>query len=310
MRYTIFKWILLLLSIVFVGFVLFSVVRVGLVFGLYAYITSWVTVRLGLDYYIAQLISLILTALATLILPSITWFLISGKRRIEATVAIIGSMALVCVLVYTVGQDVYFDRQTGNPLRYYADTPEGRRFSFTPGFEPKSGIEFKPYTRDVANKFSTLQPQSGTIETPVVEKWALAQCEPQKVFGSKYVTRNGGFFSDDLYYGVRIWVEGVGIVGDKTVLRLASEYAGNTGYTTYLKNASEAYITDSNGNIYNILEDRGTYGSFFSGYSHEIREPEIYRFELAFPKLAYDTPFVTLKHPHFPLIKVKLDWKS
>jgi hypothetical protein len=61
----------------------------------------------------------------------------------------IGVQVLICLSVYTLGCGVCFDRKTGKPLCYYADTLAGRVWGYTPGFDPSSGQEFKIYTREI-----------------------------------------------------------------------------------------------------------------------------------------------------------------
>lgn len=78
----------------------------------------------------------------------LAWYLIFGKQKLYGALALIGIQAAICLLVYTVGAKVCFDRRTGKPLCYYADTFKGRVWSYTPGFEPQTGIPFKLYTRE------------------------------------------------------------------------------------------------------------------------------------------------------------------
>ncbi len=146
------KWFVLAVSIVILLFVFLAVLRIGFAFTIYSAVANWVTVRLGFDYYVAEFTAVVLTALIMMFLPSILWFFISGRSKEKATIATIVGMGIICLLVYTLGQDVYFNRQTGDPLRYYADTPNGRIFSFTKGFDPEYGNEFQPYTREIANE--------------------------------------------------------------------------------------------------------------------------------------------------------------
>lgn len=163
MRHGAARWLLLSFSIGFVLIILFSVLRIGFVIGLYNYFAQWMTVHLGFDYYLANLAGALAAAVMTLILPSILWYLIAGRRKPQAVAAIAGSLAVICIMIYTVGGDVYFNRTTGEPLRYYTDNAEGQRvFSFTPGFDPKSGRKFEPYTSEIAgaNKKSTEQIES------------------------------------------------------------------------------------------------------------------------------------------------------
>ena len=137
-----------------------SAVTVGVIFLLiffyfgvsyifYSTVENWVTSRLGLDYYLAQLFSTIIVISLTAIFPMLAWYLIFGKQKLYGALALIGIQAGICLLVYTVGGKVCFDRRTGKPLCYYADTNKGRVWSYTAGFEPESGKPFRLFTREV-----------------------------------------------------------------------------------------------------------------------------------------------------------------
>lgn len=162
-RYRFAKYILIGVTILLVLFLLLAFARIGFIFWLWSTVETWVTVRLGLDYYAAQLLTMIVVSIVTLLLPSLAWYLLLGKKKAWGTGAMIGGQALVFILVYTIGQGVCFDRRTGAPLCWYADTPEGRQFSFTPGFHPRYGIEYRQYTREMA-----LESGTRTTPTPIV----------------------------------------------------------------------------------------------------------------------------------------------
>lgn len=140
----------LIISAVVIG-LLFLVVffYFGFSYLFYSTIENWVTARLGFDYYFAQLFSTVIVIGLTAIFPTLAWYLIFGKQKLYGALALIGIQAGICLLVYTVGAKVCFDRRTGKPLCYYADTGKGRVWSYTPGFEPESGKPFKLYTREI-----------------------------------------------------------------------------------------------------------------------------------------------------------------
>ncbi len=145
-----FRWLFAVLGIGGGALLLFFLLRVVFGLWLYSFVSGWVTTRLGFDYYVAELFTAVITMIAALLLPSVAAFALLGRRRVVGMGTIIGGAAIVCLLIYTVGRDVCFDRQTGKALCYYADTPAGRVFSFTPGFHPPTGKEFKLFTREVA----------------------------------------------------------------------------------------------------------------------------------------------------------------
>lgn len=143
----------LIVSAVAVGLIfLVAFFYLGFSYIFYSFIENWVTSRLGLDYYFAQLFSTIIVIALLTVLPMLAWYLLFGKRRLYGALALIGIQAGICLLVYTVGGKVCFDRRTGKPLCYFADTEKGRVWSYTPGFEPTSGKPFKLYTREEERK--------------------------------------------------------------------------------------------------------------------------------------------------------------
>lgn len=132
--------------------VVLSILRVGIAFWLYSQIAQWATVRLGMDYYGSELMAVIFSSAIMYMIPGIGTFILSHKKRLLGSAVIIGGYLLMTILVYTVGRNVYFNRVTGESMRYFVDTPEGREFSFTPGFHPKYGVAFKPYTQEEAQR--------------------------------------------------------------------------------------------------------------------------------------------------------------
>ena len=146
------KFVIATVSSVLAIIALLSVLRAGFAFWLYSHIGQWVTVRLGLDYYAAELLTVALTTAVMFMIPGFGSLIISRRKRLVSAALVIGGYLVMCALVYTVGRNVYFNRVTGEPLRYYADTPQGREFSFTPGFHPRYGIPFKPYTQAVVQE--------------------------------------------------------------------------------------------------------------------------------------------------------------
>jgi hypothetical protein len=146
------KFVIILLSAVVAIVALFSVLRAGFAFWLYSHVGQWVTIRLGLDYYAAELLTVVITTAVMFAIPSFGSLVISRRKRMISAGLIVSGYVVMCVLVYTVGRNVYFNRVNGEPLRYYTDTPKGREFSFTPGFHPRYGIPYRPYTQAVVQE--------------------------------------------------------------------------------------------------------------------------------------------------------------
>ena len=74
------------------------------------------------------------------------------KRRMWNGLAVVAFYGGIWLMVSTVGGNVCFDRQTGKPLCYFVDTPSGRKWSRTAGFDPSSGKQFQLYTREIKER--------------------------------------------------------------------------------------------------------------------------------------------------------------
>jgi hypothetical protein len=143
------KLLAISLSVVFVLFVLLAFLQFGFIYSIYALVEDWVAVRLGFDYYVSNLIATVFTSLFSLMIPTLAWYIFLGKRKAWGIGTLAGIQILICLSVYTIGSGVCFDRKTGKPLCYFADTPKGRVWSYSPGFDPESGTPFRSYTREI-----------------------------------------------------------------------------------------------------------------------------------------------------------------
>lgn len=132
--------------------ILVSIARAGVMYFVYVDMCQWASVRLGLDYFASTAFGAVAAALVTSAGPGVVWYFMSGKKRVQ-TACLLSAVALVAwLLVSLAGSNVYFDRHTGAPLRWYADTPAGRTYSYSPGYDPRWGVAFKPYTIDTARE--------------------------------------------------------------------------------------------------------------------------------------------------------------
>lgn len=156
----------IVLTVVIVLFVLLSFLRFGFVYWIYSTVENWTTVRLGFDYYLSNLIATTFAAIFSLLMPMLAWYIFLGKKRAWGIGTTIGIQLLICVSVYTVGSGVCFDRRTGAPLCYFADTAKGRVWSYTPGFDPASGKPFRLYTREIKDDEDRRKNSSKSGETP------------------------------------------------------------------------------------------------------------------------------------------------
>lgn len=146
------KFILLIATFIFALFVLLAFLQIGFIYWIYALVEEWVAVRLGFDYYISNLFATIFTTLFSLLTPTLLWYIFLGKRKAWGIGTIVGIQFLICFSVYTIGNGVCFDRRKGKALCYYVDTPKGRVWSYTPGYDPVSGEKFRLYTREIKRR--------------------------------------------------------------------------------------------------------------------------------------------------------------
>lgn len=149
-RMAVLRGVLLMASAVVLVWGLVSLSRAGTVFWVFTAATQWSARQLGMDYYTALIFGVAATAALITLLPNITAFLLFGREGRIVASGILGATVIATGLIYTLGDDVYFDRRTGEPLRYIAHTPSGVRYSFTPGFDPEFGVPFVPFTREMA----------------------------------------------------------------------------------------------------------------------------------------------------------------
>lgn len=146
---TIFLVILTLIIIVIAMLGLFGI---GFGYLLSVWVFNWVTTNLGLDYHAANFLTAIIVFLIWTVAPSLMWKFWLQKRRMWNGLAVVAFYGAIWLMVSTVGGNVCFDRQTGKPLCYFVDTPSGRKWSRTPGFDPSSGKQFQLYTREIKEK--------------------------------------------------------------------------------------------------------------------------------------------------------------
>jgi len=143
------KVVLIAFTAICALFVALAFLRIGLIYAIYTMVEDWTAVRLGFDYYVSNLLATAFTAIFSMLLPTLAWYFFPGKKQVSGIGAIVGIQLLICAAIYTIGSGVCFDRRTGKPLCYYADTPKGRVWSYTPGFDPASGKDFRLYTREI-----------------------------------------------------------------------------------------------------------------------------------------------------------------
>lgn len=149
-RFTILSIILIVVLLVFVG------LYVYFFFELFSMTQGWLFNTIGLEGDLAK-------SFTALILAIITYFSASklviaflplpqkNKNRNRAILFLI--LAVIFFISYLVSPNVYFDKETGKPIKYYSIDPNGdyKFFSFE-GFDPQTGDSLKPVTKEIIAK--------------------------------------------------------------------------------------------------------------------------------------------------------------
>lgn len=183
---TAIKYIIVAIGAVFLLFIVLSFFKIGFIFWFFEKVFDWITMRLGFDYYLSLFIAVSATFAFAAALPYLAWTFLLGRKMYYTSAFVIGLTGIMCLLVYTLGNDIYFDRQTGQPLKWYADTPDGRFMSNSPGYDPKYGIPLHQYTkaiafREVKERESKKEEQRKRIEQEALEKEHKVQEEKMRL---------------------------------------------------------------------------------------------------------------------------------
>ena len=82
--------------------------------------------------------------------------LVKSYRKL-AGVIIIVYFSLFFLSMHFLSRDKYFDFYNREPLKWYAETPEGKRFFDSDGHDPVYGIKLKPVTPEIMEKYKRQQ---------------------------------------------------------------------------------------------------------------------------------------------------------
>ncbi|MEI6705752.1 MAG: DUF1566 domain-containing protein [Methylococcales bacterium] len=160
------KAFLIGISILFVIWSLLSILRLNVVFYIYTDIANWVSINLNIDDQFSTILAIVLTAVLVPTIPYFIWYFTLGRYKIQVLLITIGIAGTVAFLLHKFGQDVYFDPRTGDPIRYYASTPNGVIFSRGAGYDKKFRIEFKPVIPEI---IASLENQKKGIKPKKIE---------------------------------------------------------------------------------------------------------------------------------------------
>ena len=82
--------------------------------------------------------------------------LVKSYRKV-ASLIIIVYISLFFLSMYFLSRDSYFDFYNKEPLKWYAETPEGLRYFDSDGYDPVYGIKLKPVTPGIIEKYKKQQ---------------------------------------------------------------------------------------------------------------------------------------------------------
>jgi len=102
------------------------------------------------------------------------WLISGGSKLKICAIAIIASIAIAGSVEYR-SKNIFFDQNTGAPLRYYVIDNKGEcSFSNKPGFDPTYGTKYEPATKEIV-----LQCKQGVkAESTTVAKEPTVATEP------------------------------------------------------------------------------------------------------------------------------------
>ncbi|MFA5172862.1 MAG: hypothetical protein WC435_00460 [Candidatus Paceibacterota bacterium] len=122
----------------------------------------------GLDIMLARALAMVVTATLIVSLPAtISYFLFRkgkwGKRALMIALSLV--YAISCVGIFYGTRDVYFDRLTGKPIKFYIKTTDGFKFSNQEDFDTLYGTKYKPVTAEAMKEYLMWQ-KEGTLFIP------------------------------------------------------------------------------------------------------------------------------------------------
>ena len=137
-----------------IGLIILSTITKTLfAYGIYAFFLEKVTTIFGLDLVEARTIAIFLTIVSLLALPSVISLIFLGRRKKEVLLMILVATTICFLSMHYGTENVFFDRGKGPPIKFYAKTLEGFKFSSSEDFDPKFGIRFKPITPEVVKEY-------------------------------------------------------------------------------------------------------------------------------------------------------------
>ncbi len=157
------KYIFLFLAIGIAVILLIGLSKALFVLSIYSFFLGKISSILGLDLMPSRVVAILATMVTIMLLPWVTSFLLLGRRKKELFIATAIVVALFYLSLHFGTTEVFFDRSTGEPAKYYIKTMEGFKFSSSGDFDPKFGIKYKFITPEVVKEYFFWQ-RTGKLE--------------------------------------------------------------------------------------------------------------------------------------------------
>lgn len=157
------------LAIAIVIGILFIISQLAIFYGIFAWIGAQIRVLTGLDEFITKGIAFLVMALFFgTPLGGFIWSFTpipqKKKDRRKKRVIFLVVLAALCFISFFASRNVYFNVRTGEAEKYYSVGIDGEYvFYSSPGFDPITGDELRPVTKDVMeNHFSSSTQTAGS----------------------------------------------------------------------------------------------------------------------------------------------------
>ena len=146
--------VVLALVVCVVGVIAFvAISKILGIYWLYGLFLSQVVSMFGLDIVFSRMVAAVLTVITLLLIPWIASYFLFGTRKTELSVVAVLVIIGGALIVYHGSAGVFFDRATGQPVKYYVKTLDGFTFSNGPDFDPQFGVQFKPITAKIIKDY-------------------------------------------------------------------------------------------------------------------------------------------------------------
>lgn len=147
------KYSLIFFSISVGLLILVAIMKIWFIHGMYSFYLCKVISAFGLDLLLSKVIAIFATVVSVLILPWVISFLFLGRRKVELIIVTSIIFSICSLALYYGTGNVFFDRATGKPAKYYIKTLDGFKFSSSVDYDPMFGIEYKPITGDIIKEY-------------------------------------------------------------------------------------------------------------------------------------------------------------